>query len=167
MIIVNTSSLLGVKVEENLRSLHHSYVIQWFLLIVSGVNKVDALEGFENERHDNLEGVLSEGLTNTDALSSEEGHERHGVVMAALSETLRFVGVVVLAPLILIVMKLIHINYHHVASTDLNTPDLHALSHAERRADRYWGINSQGLIQAVLQVIVFGLIEDVHFKLFR
>ena len=133
---------------------------------MGGVNKIDAFEGLENERHDDLEGVLSKGLTNTDALSSEEGHERHGVVMATLSEPLRLVGVVVLAPLILIVMQLMHIDDHHVASTDMDSPDIHALSHAERGADRYWGINSQGLIEAVLEVIVFGLIEGVHVKLF-
>jgi hypothetical protein len=29
---------------------------------VGGVDKVDTLEGFEDERHDYLEGVLSKGL---------------------------------------------------------------------------------------------------------
>jgi hypothetical protein len=102
-----------------------------FLLIVGEVNKVDAFEGLENERHDDIHGVLSQGLTNTDALSCEEGHEGHGVVMAALSKTLRLEGLVVLAPLILVVMQLMNINDHHIASMDFDSPDLHGLSHAE------------------------------------
>lgn len=132
---------------------------------MSRVYKSDALEGLENERHDYLEGVLSEGLANTDALACEEGHEGHGVVVAALSKTLRLIGVVVLAPLVFVVMQLVNIDDHHFAGTDLDSPDLHIIIHAERGADRQWRVDPQGLIEAVLQVIILSLIEGVHVKL--
>ena len=104
LIILNTSSQLGVEVEENLRSLDHSYVIYRFVMVQRLVNKIDALESFEDNRHDDLEGVLSEGLSHTDALACEEWHEGHRVVVAALSKSLRLKGVVVFAPLVFVVM---------------------------------------------------------------
>jgi hypothetical protein len=103
---------------------------------VGGVNKIDSLEGLEDERHDDLEGVLSEGLAHAHTLACEERHEGHRVVVATLSKTLGPIGVVVLAPLVLVVMQLMNIYDHHVACADLDPSDVYTLSHAKRSADR-------------------------------
>ena len=103
---------------------------------MSRVYKSDALEGLENERHDYLEGVLSEGLAHADSLACKEWHERHWVVVASLSKTLGLKGVVVLAPLVFVVMQLMNIDDHHVALADLDPSDVHTLSHAKGSADR-------------------------------
>ena len=102
---------------------------------MSRVYKSDALEGLENERHDYLEGVLSEGLAHADSLACKEWHERHWVVVASLSKTLGLKGVVVLAPLVFVVMQLVNIDVHYFASTYLDSPDLYTLIHAERGAE--------------------------------
>ena len=43
-------------------------------MVVGGVNKVESLEGLEDERHYDLEGVLSEGLAHAHTLDCEERH---------------------------------------------------------------------------------------------
>ena len=103
---------------------------------MGGVDKVDTLEGFEDERHDYLEGVLSEGLAHAHTFACEEGHEGHRVVVATLSKTLGPIGVVVLAPLVFVVMQLVNIDDHHVALTNLDPSNVHTLSHAKGGADR-------------------------------
>ena len=86
------------------------------------------------------------------------------MVVSSLSKTLGLIGVVVLAPLVFVVMQLVDIDDHHFAGTDLDSPDLHIIIHAERGADRQWWVDPQGLIEAVLQVIILSLIEGVHVK---
>lgn len=101
---------------------------------MGGVDKVDTLEGFEDERHDDLERILSEGLAHTDTLACKEGHEGHGMVVAALSETLGLIGVVVFAPLVFVMMQLMNIDDHHVTLVDSNSSNVYTLSHAKRGA---------------------------------
>ena len=129
---------------------------------MGGVNKLDALESLQDERHDDLEGVLREGLAHAHTLACEEGHEGQRVVVAALGETLGSIGVVVLAPLVLVVMQLVNVHDHHVSRADLDSSDVHSLSHAKGGADRQGRVDPQGLIEAVLKVIVLSLIKGFH-----
>ena len=134
---------------------------------MGGAKKIDALEGLEDERHVDLEGVLSEGLAQGETLACEEGHEGHRVVVVTIGKTLGPLGVVVLAPLVFVLMKLVNIYDHHVARADLDPFNCNTISHAKRSSIRQGRVNPHGLIEAVLKLIVQSLIEGVHVKLLR
>ncbi len=76
------------------------------------IDKLKVGVGLQDEWEHNFEGVLSEGLAHANSLATEERSKAHRMMMRLrFFESFRPVGIVVGAPLVLVVMELIDINH--------------------------------------------------------
>ncbi len=76
------------------------------------IDKLEVGVCLQDEWEQNFEGVLSEGLTHANSLATEERSKAHGMMMRLrFFESFGPVGIVIGAPLVLIVMELIDINH--------------------------------------------------------
>jgi hypothetical protein len=82
-------------------------------MIMLRVNKLKVLVGLQNQGQDYLERIFGECFSHAHSLSTKERSEAHRVVMClTFFKPLRSVNIMVGAPLILIVMKLMNIYQH-------------------------------------------------------
>ncbi len=81
---------------------------------------------------------------------------------SSFCEPLRPVGIVVFSPLIYVVMKLMHINMHHVTGFNQYPAYFQVFEHAAGSADRDGGIDPKGFVKAIFQIVIVLFVKRFH-----
>ena len=108
-------------------------VVRWLVQIVLFLNEGVALEGLEDEGHHDHKGGLSESLADAYSLTSQKWEKTEWApVGIPFQKPLRDELVVILSPLVLIMMKLLNVDYHHLTLLDWDSNYVDILGHAKR-----------------------------------
>jgi hypothetical protein len=107
-------------------------VVGWLIQIGLILQKVVALEGFEDKWHHDHKGGLSESLADAHSLTSQEWEKTEWAPVAiSFLKPLWDVFVVILALLVLIMMKLLNIDHHNLALLNWDANYFYILGHAK------------------------------------
>ena len=90
-------------------------VVRWLVQVVLFLNEGEALECLQDQRHHDHKGGLSESLAKAHTLIFQEWEKtERAPVRISVQKPLRNVLVVIIAPLVLIMMKLLNVDLHHL-----------------------------------------------------
>jgi len=107
-------------------------VVRWLVQIVLFLHEGVALEGLEDEGYHDHKGGLSESLADAHTLPSQEWEKtERAPVGISFEKPLRDVLVVILTPLVLIMMKLLNVDYHHLTFLHWDSNYVDILGHAK------------------------------------
>ncbi len=83
-------------------------------------------------------------------------------MLAATLESFGFEFIMVCAPLVFKMVQFVDIGHHHIISFDSHTSNVAVFSNTETGAKGNHGINSKGLINDILKVIILAQIQALN-----